>query len=398
MLEVSAKEKFEKYLEKVVDISVVYEPSPSELVSIALDSSDLVNRQIAEHCISLGISNIRVIKKIERQVHSIQPLLMKYDSEVFKQVTTALTLFCWSHDQPGEAPTLEYLTTKKAKSAFGLSDKEAIPPNEAAWNALLGAYGYAWTDEFDLVLIEGVRKGYFDRVKIERCAHDLAEKITATKADGTFEQAWRGYHESFADNQEEVLNAIYEFFMKTFKYITPLNLAGTVKLFKDLGRTEQASTMIKHYVANRVEDRSFFDLDEYPFSGDITDPDIRNAFKAQCEHLEEVRDVPAMLLRLRSGWNNEMLLALSTAPVEEYRRAFKAASGRRLYAKMLAAAIQFDRIINTSAEAKEISKRAKDALRLIGAESPMNARRVAKYGVVVAAGAAVSAPPGIPPL
>jgi hypothetical protein len=65
---------------------------------------------------------------------------------------------------------------------------------------------------------------------------------------------------------------------------------------------------------------------------------------------------------------------------------------------MLAAAIQFDRIINTSAEAKEISKRAKDALRLIGAESPMNARRVAKYGVVVAAGAAVSAPPGIPPL
>jgi hypothetical protein len=62
-----------------------------------------------------------------------------------------------------------------------------------------------------------------------------------------------------------------------------------------------------------------------------------------------------MLLRLRSGWNDEILLALSTAPVEEYRRAFKAASGETLR-KMLAAAIQFDRIINTSTEAKEISK------------------------------------------
>ena len=48
--------------------------------------------------------------------------------------------------------------------------------------------------------------------------------------------------------------------MKNVAYVTPINLNGTVMLFKGLGRTEQASEMIKYYVDNRKEDRKFFDL------------------------------------------------------------------------------------------------------------------------------------------
>jgi hypothetical protein len=49
----------------------------------------------------------------------------------------------------------------------------------------------------------------------------------------------------------------------------------------------------------------------------------------------------------------------------------------------LAGALQFDRISNASSEMREVSKRAKEALKLIGAESPINARRVARFGVIV---------------
>ena len=48
---------------------------------------------------------------------------------------------------------------------------------------------------------------------------------------------------------------------------------------------------------------------------------------------------------------------------------------------MLAGVLQFDRIVNASAEMKEISRRAREALKLIGTESPVNARRVAKFGI-----------------
>jgi hypothetical protein len=379
-----AKERFETYLEKVVDVSLVYEPTATESVGIALQGRDPVSQRIAELCTSLGISNIRVIKKIERVVHAIQPMLAKFDEEVFRQAASSLVLFCWSHDQPGEAPTLEFLTTKKAKNVFGLQKDENLPANEAAWNALLEAYGYTWTDEFDLALIEGVRDGYFDPAEIAKHAQELHDKVIATKADGSFEDAWRLYHDSFADNHDEVLDAIYASFMKTFRYITPLNLNGTVTLFKDLGRQGQAAEMLKHYVENRTEPRSFFDLAHYPFSGDITDPDVKQAFAEKCAALEEKLDVPAMLLALKDSWSDEVLAELSTLPIEEYRKAFKGTNGKDLR-KMLAGVLQFDRIVNASAEMKEISRRAREALKLIGAESPINARRVGKFGIDVGA-------------
>ncbi len=160
-----AKTQFEKYLEKVVDVSLAYEPTASDSVGVALDVSDPVSQRVADLCTALGISNIRVIKRMERVVRAIQPMLIDYDEEVFRQATSSLVLFCWSHDQPGEAPTLEFLTTKKAEVSFGREQSEKLSDKEAAWNALLDAYGYTWTDEFDITLIKGVRSGFLILVR-----------------------------------------------------------------------------------------------------------------------------------------------------------------------------------------------------------------------------------------
>jgi hypothetical protein len=65
-----------------------------------------------------------------------------------------------------------------------------MPAQEAAWNSLLDAYGYMWTDDLDLVLIEGVAAGYFDPERLKAAAHALNEKVIATKVDGSFEEVW----------------------------------------------------------------------------------------------------------------------------------------------------------------------------------------------------------------
>jgi hypothetical protein len=378
----NAKNAFEKHLEKVVDVSLVYQPTSSEVVAIAVPGVDATSMLVADRCASLGISNVRVIRRIRQFVEAINPLLKEFDEEVFKIAVASLALFCWSHDQPGEVPTLEFLTAK-AKDKFGLAKDKDVPPNEAAWNALLDDYGYTWTDDFDMTLIDGVRNGYFDPEKVKTQARQLHEKIIASKADGSFESAWRSYHDTFENNETEVLDGIYDSFMRNFKYVTPMNLAGTVGLFKDLGRQEQALAMIKHYVENRNEEREFFDLDADPFGGDIRDPDIRAAFTEKCAHLERRRDVGTILRSLKDGWNDEDIVTMSSASVNEYREAFKASNGRDLR-KMLSGALQFDRIVNASDGMREISRRAKEALTLIGEESAINARRVRSLGVIVA--------------
>ena len=83
-LESEAKRDFDKNLEKVVDLSLAYEPLPSDSVKIAIEGADEQSRYISERCVSLGITNIRVIKRIMRYVEHIRPLLAAYDQDVFK--------------------------------------------------------------------------------------------------------------------------------------------------------------------------------------------------------------------------------------------------------------------------------------------------------------------------
>ncbi|WP_341858133.1 hypothetical protein [Sinorhizobium medicae] len=85
--------------------------------------------------------------------------------------------------------------------------------------SLLEAYGYTWTDDLDLVLMDGVCAGYFDPERVKNAAQRVHERVVATKADGSFEDAWRRYHDSFDNNQDEVLDEIRQSFLKNVKYI-----------------------------------------------------------------------------------------------------------------------------------------------------------------------------------
>jgi hypothetical protein len=375
-----AKQVFEKNLEKVVDVSLVYEPTAAESVAVAIAGADETSRLVAERCAMLGITNIRVIKRILRFVETIKKMLVPtYDDEVFETAVASIALFTWSHDQPEEAPPLAFLRDKTVDK-FRLRSKEDMSAQQAAWNSLLEAYGYMWTDGFDLVLMEGVGDGYFDPERIKAAAEAFNDRVVATKADGSFEKAWSLYHDSFNDDGTEVLDGIYASFVKNYKYITPTNLNGTVTLFKELGRPQQAQEMLDCYMANRNEDREFYDLDQNLFGGNVSDPDVRAAFKEKAAQAQEKRDMPAILLSIKDGWDDDRINALASAPIEEYRKVFKSHSGVELR-RMLSNSFQFDRIINASGAMREISRRAHEALKLIGAESPINARRMSRFEV-----------------
>ncbi|MCK1655131.1 hypothetical protein IVA88_27325 [Bradyrhizobium sp. 149] len=376
-LDGDAKKTFGNNLEKVVDISLVYRPPAVEAVKIAISETDDISRFIAEKCVALGITNIRVIRRIVRSVRDIEPMLNEFDPEVFRMVVASIALFCWSHDQPEEAPPLEFLENR-TRDKFGLRKRAEIPPAEAAWNALLDSYAYTWTDELDVELIGGIRAGYFDPDEIKKRAGLLNEKILATRADGSFESAWRRYHDSFGNDEPQVLDELRASFMKNVKYITPTNLSGTVSLFKELGRPEDAKEMLEFYMSERNEPRDFFDLEDHPFGAHVEDLDVRSAFKQKFEHLEEQRDIPAMLRS--SDWSQDTIAALSVLPVADYYKAFKSTSGSDLR-KILSNVFQFDRVVNASESMREIASRARQALKLVGEESAINKRRVSRYGV-----------------
>ena len=123
-----------------------------------------------------------------------------------------------------------------------------------------------------------------------------------------------------------------------------------------------------------------FDLSESHFGSSVPDPDIQAAFAAKLTEVSSPMDIDTILLAKRNSWGEEEMAALASAPVDDYLKVFKSHSGEE-FRQILANAFQYARVGNANTQMQQITENSKAALAIIGAESPINAMRVSRYGV-----------------
>lgn len=376
-----SQNEFRTYFEKVVDTQLAFAPIPEEATGIALDPTQANSKRLAHCCVILGIANIRLIKKIERAIQQVTPFLNSFHAKVVDQAIQSLTLFAWSLYEPQRAPTPEFLSDRD--TYIVREERGQIGPREAAWNALLDTYGFLAMDEFDSALLAGLRNGYFDQAVIRQHATKLDKTLRNAEAGESIEEAWKRYHDSFDDNQEQTLDTIYSAFVANIRHISVLNLNQTVAFFKELGRPEQAAEMLAAYLAARSDNPAVFDIENYPFRNRITDPDVIRSFQQQQSAVAAQADAAAILRSMaeRHGWHPDDLAILAAVSVDEYWRIFKEHRGDTLHG-IINMCLQFR---GHAGNPGIVAERASAALERIGRESAMNALRVSKYGIKVGA-------------
>jgi hypothetical protein len=381
--------EYRRYLEKMVDATLTFQPSPEECARIALSDSTTTDGLLAQYSVKLGISNIRVIKKIQRSIRQIEPPLASFDPAVWKQAVHSLTLFGWSLHEPTLAPPREFIKKKKLVDFLDTDNKKSVPPDEAAWLAVLNAYEFTSMDDFDLALLSGVRDGFFDKELVIRLASEMDTTIKAGNLDAAFQDAWNMFHDSFDDNANEVLDAMYESFFKAVRYITPMNLSSTVSVFKALGQQERALSILNHYVESRADKPEIFNLRNNPFTEYVRDPDVIRVFEEKYASFkkEQKPDPATILLRIAetNSWNPEDIKTLSMLPVPEYHKLFKSAKGYNLR-QLIKTCFQFGQFGNATEDYLSIAKKAKEALATIAEESAINTLRAKTYGIEIETG------------
>ena len=248
----------------------------------------------------------------------------------------------------------------------------------------VGQYGYQHTDELDLVLANTVRTGYFVESTLKQEATKKNNQIIASKSEGSFSDTWSLYHDSFANNQDEVINALYEGLKRNAKNITPTNLNGTVTLFRELGETEKASELIDFYIALRKEEKNLFNLEENNFFGDIRDEEIIRKFRETYSITVTTESAKLVLARIadQGGWNQKDEVILANTTTDEYYELFKSETGSHL-SSYINKCLQFGQFSNPSEQQMQIANKAREALLKIASESEINRRRVKKYGIQI---------------
>ena len=326
-------EDYEKYREKVIDIELAFSPDPQECSEIAYSDNTPNHSKLRELTTSLGIRNIRILKKIERLVTLAIPLTEGFEPEISDQVIHSLVLYVWSYfcsNTNEDIPTLEFMTSK-GYTLLGIGDAE-VSEQHKKWQTTLQAYGYQLIDELDLLLAEAVKTGYFVEEDFKEKASNKNQEIIASKSEGSFSEAWRLYHDTFNDNSNEVINGLYESFKENCKYITPINLNGTVSLFRELGEEGKATEIIDIYIESRKDETELFNMKENNFFGDIRDPEIIGKFNSTYNQSVTTETSKQVLDRIagQNGWNQSDEVVLANTTIDEYYNLFKSETGRHL--------------------------------------------------------------------
>ena len=223
-------------------------------------------------------------------------------------------------------------------------------------------------DEFDAEILIGIERGFFDDEELRRRAEKIDELFKVGDGEGSLEAAWRLYHDSFDENEFAVVAGIGSTFREHVRLVTPLNLSGTIKLLKNLGRAEEAKQALDYYMEKRGEEgEGFFDLENYPFGNDIDDPDVRGAFDAKHRSFTDERSPAQVLVRIskNNAWSRDDITLLSKLSADDFYDLFKKQKDEDL-GLMVRTSLQFAQIAGTGEEETSISAKARGALERIG--------------------------------
>lgn len=376
------KDEFDRQLEKVVDVFLHFGPTPQEAAAIAIIKDQPVGISLREHTVELGIKNIRVIKKIERLALQLANILSEYHAGVVKQAIATVALSGWSHLQPGSAPPLDFIRNHNRIVASRHSELLDQDDKEKNWQRVLSNYPFISMDDFDRVIIDGVVAGYFNEAELHEEAAKLQSQMERNSRDNSFTAAWELFHHSLTVPDNEVLDALYKGAMANLGLISPLNLNGTVSFLREFDRNQQASQLVAAYIDAHKDDPRYFDRTRHIWSDSPLDDELAQAFERQFATFTDDRDPREVLLAIArtQGWNPEDEALIANQTAKDFERLFESIRGPELKSviKMALTLGQRD-----NEQGRAINAAVSEALRRIGAKSPMSAHRVAHYGIKV---------------
>ena len=284
-------DEFDRQLEKVVDIFLTFEPTSAEAAAIAITGDDAVGSALRDNLIALNVTNMRVMKKIERWARLIEVELKGSEPATLVQATKTVVLAGYCFLQRDLAPSLDFMRAFNAMS--GLFGREEEAAKSKQWRELLGNYSYGSTDKLDEVILAGVEAGYFRADFLRAAAHSVEKQRAREKRDDSYSKAWRLYHDSLKVEDSEILDAIYAGAIENLTGISSMSMNSGVRFLRRYGRDEQASNLVGRYVEANGEAPEFFGHGNQFFGEDPIDPELLAAMETGRMAIVDGRDPAA---------------------------------------------------------------------------------------------------------
>lgn len=377
-LDKAHKEKYREYREKLVDIELVFAPTPIESVDIVIQPGDNYADLLRDAVLRLNIRNVRVIRKMQALIELFRGHIHLAHPEIQKQVVYAAVLFTWIHygeTSPGRPPIDFVRGWNRLGAALRNRHADAAPERQE-WASVLGAYNYDSTDELDLAVDQVIERGYIEGTTLTKQIEAHERMLAAAEKESAFTRAWAMFHGSFEDNEQQVVDAMAQGLRESVKYVSPMNLNSTIEVLRQLKQDDLADELIDFYVDQRRDDQALFNLKMNPFGSHVTDEKLRNRFDQEgvaTAKLPSLRDA-VMAAASKHGWSEEEGQVMKAATSEEFYDLIVATDGISF--------LQSCEWMSTIQGWEAFRDKLRQALTRVANSSQLNAARVARFGIV----------------
>ena len=371
-------EKFREYLEKAVDQAVHFKPTAKESAAAALDTRNALSGRLAEYTVRLGITNIRVIRRIRRFLSFIEATFAGLHDGVTDEVVQTIALLGWCVFEPKQAPALEYV---RGYNRFtGLFTRDNRSEEELRTRQLLRGYGFGQFGDLDEIILNGLQDGSFDLGLLEPALLEISQRRSKNEAQSAVAKPWMIYEDSFADNTEELLKAAVEAIEKHGASMGPADASQTLELLRDLGQADEADRLLPIYVQQQDgKSREFFAAHQAGGRRPISD-EIITAFQKILAEMPLDKDPAQILINIsrNNSWDPANIAFLASVPVDDYVSMLKGLKGSDLNS-VITTALRFGKMPPAGQSYDELARRMTEALERIAAETPLNRMRVRSY-------------------
>lgn len=294
--------ELQTYFEKVIDASVAFAPTPVESAFIAIPEEGALEQHLRDSVISLEITNIRVIQRIRKLAYSLRDTFEGCDDRTLREMAASIALAAWMTFMPNDAPPSEFVKGRMQKRYSEIFNKSAPPSEtELIWHGKLEKIGSSTMTQLDEELVSILRNGYMEDRVLAGAVKEAETKWKNYDLESVFTKAWSLFHDSFDDNMEELVTALVQSAKNAAQLVTPLNLDGTIRLLKHLGRPKEATEVLTHYINTRTDGREFFVLRKgHPLDA-LQDAEVIEAFRARALSMKDDRSLEVVVTEMSKG-------------------------------------------------------------------------------------------------
>lgn len=381
-----AKDEFSTYLEKVVEETVDFAPTPEEACVVALGAEpNAAGKLLAERFVRLGVSNIRVISRLGALADDLATIVTDLHPNVLADLVNTLALFGVAHFIPRkDFPTVEYLLeyggeewTKYFHNEKKREEQTEQEKRESDWDELIEGYGYSETSPLDKEIYVGIASGFFREEAVRTLSEDLSQRIDAGSRKASFDAALHRFWWGVGDSKKA-----FEHLMKTtmaaLDQIATSELYSVYEVLLNLQGKDAATRLLDQFIAANQNRLAALAPSEH--FGEKYDATFKAVLEAEVARLNAPVDLAKTLdaIQFNRRWNPEDLTTIAEAKFEDILPLLTCANDDKLFARRLITLLKFGERGQTAAE-RNVREQTIEWLKTFAETDPISALRVRRF-------------------